>query len=267
MTDQLTTDGEDGVAVVGAAPPRPATRAERRRAQVRAGSTVAGLDRGAVGTRPTDDRGTDDTADAPAADAEDRGEWRPPRRGGGARRPGTVPTRWAMALAVVALAASAAAATFAVKWSGLSDQAAQGATVKRVASTFLSDLTNFKPNTVDADFGALLTFATGAFARQANQFFGTNIRQQLEQAQAQSEGQVRSLYVQSLGSGKAEVYGVVDQTYLNSTISKAGSQPNTDTLRVVLDLADVSGTWKISDVSVLQAPGSSSAATVPAPTP
>ena len=234
---------------------------------MRAGSTVAGRDRAAVRVRPTDDRGADVATDEPVVEADDRGEWNPPRRRGGARRPGTVSTRRAMALAAVALAASAAAVTFAVKWSGLSDQAAQGATVRRVSSTFLTDLTNFKPTTVDADFSALLTFATGDFARQANQFFGTNIRQQLEQAQAQSEGQVRSLYVQSLGGGKAEVYGVVDQTYLNSTISKAGSQPNTDVLRVVLDLADVSGTWKISEVSVLQAPGSASTGSVPTPSP
>jgi hypothetical protein len=181
-----------------------------------------------------------------------------------------VPTRWALALAALALAGSGAAVTFGLKWSQLSGQAGQATTVRRVASTFLTQLTTFKPTTVDADFGALLTFATGDFATQANQFFGTNIRQQLEQAQAESEGQIRNLYVQSLSGGKAEVYGVVDQTYTNDTIAKGGGQPVADVLRVVLDLTQVSGDWKISEVSVLQAPGAagtSSSAPVPGANP
>jgi hypothetical protein len=202
-------------------------------------------------------------ADAPvggeAADpAEDRGGWSPPRRGRGARRPGTVPTRIAVVLALVALVALVAAVTFGLKWSALRAQAAQSATVQKVATTFLNDLTNFKPTTVDADFGALLSFASGDFAKQANQFFGSDIRQKLEQAQAQSEGQVRNLYVQSLRGDNAQVYAVVDQTYVNSSISKSGGQPVPDVLRVVLSLSDVSGNWKISEVSVLQAPSSSS---------
>ncbi|HUI02727.1 MAG TPA: hypothetical protein VLZ77_04245 [Acidimicrobiales bacterium] len=245
MTDRLMSD-EEGVAVVGGhQEPAPATRAGRRRAQLRAQATA-----GSVADEPgvrADDNG------AP----EGRADWRPPRRGRRARRPGTVPTRWAVALVVVALAASAAAASFGLKWSSLSDQASQAAAVRRVSSTFLTDLTNFKPTTVDADFSALLTFAAGDFAKQANQFFGTDIRQKLEQAQAQSEGQVRNLYVQSLSGGKAEVFAVVDQTYLNTTIAKGGGQPVPDVLRVVLDLTQGAGVWKISEVSVLQAPTAS----------
>ncbi|HLJ08060.1 MAG TPA: hypothetical protein VKX24_05955, partial [Acidimicrobiia bacterium] len=198
-------------------------------------------------------------------DAHDRGNWTPPRRGRRSRRAGTVLSRSVVALTALALAATGAAVTFGFKWSQLSDAAAQQVTVRRVTSTFLTQLTTFKPTTVDADFQALLTFATGDFAKQANQFFGSNIRQQLEQAQAESEGQIRNLYVQSMSAGKAEVYAVVDQTYTNDTIAKAGGQPVADVLRVVLDLAEASGNWKISEVSVLQAPGAAGtpSATVP----
>ena len=252
MTDQLITDDDDGVAVVGNRPgTAPATRAERRRARLRTQSTAGAVEVGGTG------------ADGPAGgderdeDGEGRPEWRPPRRGRRARRPGTVPTRWALALGALALAASAAAVSFGLKWSSLSGQVTQEAAVRSVSSSFLTDLTNFKPTTVDADFSALLTFATGDFAKQANQFFGTDIRQQLEQAQAQSEGQVRNLYVQSLSGNGAQVFGVVDQTYINNTIAKGGGQPVPDVLRVVLNLSRISGTWKISEVSVLQAPSSS----------
>ena len=260
MTDQLTTDADnEGVSVVGAAPPRSARRgAARRRAKRRRSGTLA------EGGVPDD--ATPDDAEIADGDADDRGNWTPPRRGRRAQRPGTVASRWAVALAALALAATGAAVTFGLKWSQLSDTAAQQVTVRRVTSTFLTQLTTFKPTTVDADFQALLTFATGDFAKQANQFFGSNIRLQLEQAQAESEGQIRNLYVQSMSAGKAEVYAVVDQTYTNNTIARAGGQPVADVLRVVLDLVNTSGNWKISAVSVLQAPGSSgssSSASVP----
>ena len=257
MTEQLMTD-DDGVAVVGGAPPPPPmTRAARRRAQVRAQATAGSVAGGAGANRVADERVEARPDRGDEVFEEGRGEWRPPRRSRRARRPGTVPMRWAVALVVVAVAASAAAMSFGLKWSSLSDQAAQAASVRKVSSTFLTDLTNFKPTTVDADFSALLTFATGDFAHQANQFFGTDIRQKLEQAQAQSEGQIRNLYVESLGGGKAEVFAVVDQTYVNTTISKGGGQPVPDVLRVELDLAQSAGIWKISEVSVLQAPSSS----------
>ena len=70
---------------------------------------------------------------------------------------------------------------------------------------------------------------------------------------------MRNIYVQSLDGSTAEVYAVVDHTYINSTITKAGEQPVPDVLRVVLDLTDVAGTWKVSEVSVLQAPSASGA--------
>jgi len=186
----------------------------------------------------------------------ERGEWHPPRRGRGR---GTVPRWVAVALGMLGLPSTVAAVVFGMAWSGAQDQATRTATVTKVATTFLDDLTNFKPTSTDADFTALLSFATGDFAKQANQFFGTAVRQQLEQAQAQSEGQVRSVYVQSFHGNSAEVYAVVDQTYVNATITKSGGQPVPDVLRVVLDLTDVAGTRKVSEVSVLQAPSSPSA--------
>ena len=124
------------------------------------------------------------------------------------------------------------------------------AQARQAASTFLTDLTNFDAKSVDADFARLTAMSTGPFAKQANQFFNSSIRQQLENALASSRGQVRSLYVQSVGGGQATVYAVIDQLYVNRTLSA----PQSDVLRVVVQLTDASGSWKVSDVTVLEGP-------------
>ena len=69
-------------------------------------------------------------------------------------------------------------------------------------------------------------------------------------------GQVRALYVQSCGTGQATVYAVVDQLYANDKVTT----PQTDVLRIVLAMSEVSGRWKVADVTVLQGPTLSSGA-------
>ncbi|HEX3946352.1 MAG TPA: hypothetical protein VHW47_01550, partial [Acidimicrobiales bacterium] len=94
-------------------------------------------------------------------------------------------------------------------------------------------------------------------AGQADKFFNSSIRQELENALASSRGQIRSLYVQSYGGGQASVYAVVDQLYVNNKISS----PQSDVLRIVVDLTQAGGAWKISDVTVLTGPSLGSSAT------
>ena len=50
------------------------------------------------------------------------------------------------------------------------------------------------------------------------------------------------------GAGTASVYAVVDQTYVNNKITS----PQADVVRLVADLKQVNGVWKISDVTVLE---------------
>jgi hypothetical protein len=116
------------------------------------------------------------------------------------------------------------------------------------ASAFLTDLTNFNASSVDSDFGHITAMATGAFSTQADQFFNSAIRTDLEKALAESRGQIRSIYVQTDGGGQASVYAVVDQEYANNKIAT----PQTDVLRVVVNLKLVDSVWKISDVTVLE---------------
>jgi hypothetical protein len=126
----------------------------------------------------------------------------------------------------------------------------QDPAVVSASRAFLTDFFNFNAKTVDADFNAVDGMATGAFATQAQQFFNASIRKALEQALAESRGQIRYVAVQSenQGAGTASVYAVVDQTYVNNKITS----PQADVVRLVADLQRVNGVWKISDVTVLE---------------
>jgi hypothetical protein len=92
--------------------------------------------------------------------------------------------------------------------------------------------------------------ATGNFSTQATQFFNSAIRTQLEKALAESRGQVRALYVQSENDAQttASVYAVIDQVYVNNKITT----PQSDVVRLIVDLTKVGASWKISNVSVLE---------------
>ena len=116
------------------------------------------------------------------------------------------------------------------------------------ARTFLNDLTNFDAKSVDNDFGAITSMATGSFSSQANKFFNSEIRSELETALAESRGQIRNVYVQSQSATQGVIYAVVDQVYVNNKITT----PQSDVLRILVNLKQVGSTWKISDVTVLE---------------
>lgn len=180
--------------------------------------------------------------------------WRGPGQGG-ARTVGGPKVarqgRWLVPVLLIITALSVVLAIgFGIAWSGLNAQQQTRTTVRKVATAFLHDLTSFNPTNLDSRLSTLQTFATGDFSKQANQFFGTSIRQALEQVQASSEGQVRYIYVQSLNGDNATVYAWVDETFTNDKLS--GNQ--TDVLQVVLSMLDTSRGWKISEVSVLNSP-------------
>ena len=143
---------------------------------------------------------------------------------------------------------------YATKASGSS---VQDPAVTAASRAFLTDFFNFNAKTVDSDFNAVTAMATGAFANQAQQFFNASIRKALEQALAESRGQIRYLAIQSenQGAGTASVYAVVDQTYVNNKITS----PQADVVRLVADLTQVDGVWKISNVTVLEGANPASA--------
>jgi len=194
-----------------------------------------------------------DRAKAPATEADDaRGEG----AAEGRRRAPLLGTRWRRrALSVVAILGIVGTVGFGHAWAAQRATLNREAAARTTAQDFLLALTNFTSKNVDAQFNEVQSFATGSFESQSNQFFGSSIRQQLEAALASSRGQIRSLYVQSATSSAASVYGVVDQTYVNDKMSS----PAADVLRVVVNLTDTSSGWKISAVTVLNDPSSSTA--------
>ncbi|MDA8340909.1 MAG: hypothetical protein M0007_01595 [Actinomycetota bacterium] len=151
------------------------------------------------------------------------------------------------AVGAVALLGLVGTLVFGHAWAVQRQQAERQAQVRSVANGFLLALTNFDTASVDADFNRVQAYATGTFATQSTQFFGSSIRSQLQTALASSRGQIRSLFVQSLVGGTATVFAVVDQTYVNAKMTA----PAADVLRIVLDLADRPAGWKVADVTVL----------------
>jgi hypothetical protein len=173
----------------------------------------------------------------------------------GPRRPAADPVgrrrRLAFGLvSVVAVLGLVGTVVFGLAWSNQRSAQASATAARQAAGRFLTALTNFDAKTVDADFSSITAMATGRFATQANQFFNSSIRQELENALATSRGQIRSLYVQSSAPDQASVYAVVDQVYANNKIST----PQSDVLRIVVDLQQTGGNWKVDDVTVLEGP-------------
>ena len=204
-----------------------------------------------VGGVPDDNTGeTDETADT----GETPPEGPPPRPA--ARRPGGPPSgpsrRTFRVVSVVAALGLLGTVVFGVLYATKSSSGpVQDPAVKSAANTFLTDFFNFTPKTIDSDFNAITAMATGQFSSQANGFFNSTIRKQLETADASSRGSVRYLAVQQEGNppGTASIYAVVDQTYANNKSTSLGS----DVVRLTADLQQVSGgTWKISNVTVLE---------------
>ncbi|HEX9376846.1 MAG TPA: hypothetical protein VGB19_11495 [Actinomycetota bacterium] len=152
---------------------------------------------------------------------------------------------------------TAAAVAFAVLWLGAArarDRAdaenRRRAEVVSVGTEFLSVLTNFKADTIDADVERIRSYAVGDFADQVDQFFGPDTVAALKRAQAESVGRVREVFVQSLDASSASVFGVVDEV-----ITNARSAPRSETVRIDVELLDTTGGWKVSSVEILQSPG------------
>jgi hypothetical protein len=122
--------------------------------------------------------------------------------------------------------------------------------VQLVAKQFILALTNFDAKTIDADVARIASFATGTFAGQVPVFFTADFRKAAQQVGASSRGQILYLLTEDVHSSSADVFTVVDQTIVNNKFKA----PEADELRVELALTKVKGAWRISNVTVLQAP-------------
>jgi hypothetical protein len=164
-------------------------------------------------------------------------------------------------LAIVAALGLIGTVVFGVLWLSApgASSTRQSPAVVSATKKFLTDFFNFDAKTIDTDFSSITAMATGNFSSQANEFFNTSIRTELEKALAESRGQNRYIEVQTENTAQtqAQVYAVVDQLYVNDKIAT----PQSDVVRLIINLTQVRGSWKISNVTVLEGPTPASTGT------
>ena len=156
-------------------------------------------------------------------------------------------------LALLALAGLTGTLAFGLAWNHARAHNTGVNQAKATARNFLIALTNFDGKTIDADFNRIISYATGAFAQQADQFYADkDTRNALRVRQASSRGEIKDLFVQSFTQGRVRLYGVIDETIANNALPA----PQADELRIEVGLTRVKGAWRVFDVRVLQAPSS-----------
>lgn len=146
--------------------------------------------------------------------------------------------------------ALAAAIAFGLMWQQLRALEQERKEVRAVGQEFATELTTFSSETIEADARAIKSFAVGQFAKEADVFFGAKAIDAIKEAQASSEGEIDSVFVQSLEDDSASVFAVVSET-----ISNATTRSRTDVLRMEIGLVKTDSGWKVDRVEVLQSPG------------
>ena len=121
-----------------------------------------------------------------------------------------------------------------------------------VAKTFLQEFSNFDPDHIDQMYNQVLNLATGDFLKEWPTLFPPDVRQSIKQYRAQMRGELRNFFVQDFSGDHGEVFAVVDVTYANNS----KPQPTPDTYRFDIKLVQVAGDWKLSQVDLLNSPGS-----------
>ncbi|MFP5299207.1 MAG: hypothetical protein ACLGHL_09505, partial [Actinomycetota bacterium] len=147
--------------------------------------------------------------------------------------------------------AAATAVFFFLRYNDLKTEADERAEAQAVARDFVEALTNFSYQTIEDDVAQIRSFAVGDFSEELDVFFGPDGIEAIPQAEAVSEGQILSLFVQAVDADEASVFAVVDETITNA----AASEPTTDTLRLEVGLIETEQGWKVNRVEVYQSPG------------
>lgn len=169
-----------------------------------------------------------------------------PREAGRPRRPGRLVV---VTLALGLVVTLAAAVGFGLAWNGIRSRDAARDGAVSTTEALLKDMTNFDAATIDQNFRAIATFATGTFAQQLPPTFDNpTIRDQLKKAHAQSRGEIHSLYLATgTPADQAKVYAVVDQT----AVSDQYKGTVTDTLQFKVDLVRGSAGWRVDNLSLV----------------
>ena len=147
---------------------------------------------------------------------------------------------------------AAGAVTFFIAYRNLDQKEARRDEVQQVAQRFAVALTNFSHESIDEDAATIKDFAVGEFAEEVETFLGDEGIAAIKEAEATSEGEIISLFIQAADSDEASAFAVVRETITNST----SSEGQTDTLRMEIGMIDTQDGWKVNRVEIFQAPGS-----------
>lgn len=162
------------------------------------------------------------------------------------RLPWRVIAPWCLAVVF-----AAAAGLFFLQYNDLKTEDDRRDEVADVARDFITALTNFSHETVDEDIEEIHSYAVGDFAEEADTFLGEDGIAAITEAEAVSEGEIISLFVQAVDSDEASVFAVVRETISNALTQ----EPQSDILRLEVGMIKTSEGWKVNRVDVFQSPG------------
>lgn len=151
----------------------------------------------------------------------------------------------------IAALALAAAAVFAVLWQQGEAREREREEVRKAGESFVSALVNFSHETIVEDADRIRSFAVGRFEEEAGVFFGARAIEAIQEAEASSRGDIESLFVESVADDQASVFAVVSETITNAQ----ATEPQTEIVRLHVEMVHVDDTWKVESVEVLQSPG------------
>ncbi|MBI4259704.1 MAG: hypothetical protein HY658_03965 [Actinobacteria bacterium] len=144
--------------------------------------------------------------------------------------------------------ALATAALFAYLWWSSEGVERRRAEVTRQSRAFALSLTNFSAATIEADVERIRSYAVGDFADEVEVFFGPDAVAAIREADAESRGEVVSLFVQEIEGDTAGVFAVIRQTVTN----RSAPEPRVEVVRFDIGLIETTEGWKVNRVEVLQ---------------
>lgn len=184
---------------------------------------------------------TPPAAGVPDADDIQTGAWPPDAQPARGRR--------ILSVAVVVLLAASSATFGTMLYLDRRSERAENA-IEAVSRRFVEHLITFDHRTFDADIAKTRTDVTGSFRRQLDRAFGGSVtvfRDAIVKAQAQSQGQVRSVSVGEVEGDAATAIVVADQTIRNAT----NAEGQTVIRLIQLSLVNTADGWRVDDVETL----------------
>ena len=154
---------------------------------------------------------------------------------------------WIVALSIISLLALTAVAFTSYRLYISSRDDGERPLVASTAKRFVTRLTTYS-YAEEGYVESVETLSTGKFRKEFEEISGNgSFEKKLDETKATSKGNVVSVNIESIGSGEATVFVVVDKTITNSSTT----EPQTERSRIELTMVKTVKGWKIDNVNVL----------------